>query len=567
MVIKMRKIESLQAIGEDTRKRKYLLPAAVAAVTGSVQSASELLIQKTLQIGLNETSYTVLHNDEIGENASVLLDFGCELHGGVRLMVFQSEGHSNPEMKITFGESIGEAESRIGEKGAVNAHSARQFTVPVPAWSDQEWGQTGFRYVKLELLSQNTTVMLKSVLAVFIYRDYEYLGDFHCSDQKLNEVYDTAVYTCHLNLQNLVWDGIKRDRLVWIGDMMPECLTIRDVFGAIPLVEESLEFVKDQTPLPGWMNGLSSYSMWWLMILWEWYLSSGNETFLEKQRAYVLSLVDQLCAVVNGDGTDSLADYFFDWPTHGSKAERSGVRCLLRLSLESGAKLSAYYKDETRKQRCTECRRNLDKQEEYAGDEKQILAFMGLTGILSREAAAVQIQKNGVSGFSTFLLYYILRVIAEGKSVNAAVEALKEYSAGMIDKGATTFWEDFDPKWAENSGRLTSLPQEGQKDIHGDFGAFCYKGFRHSLCHGWASGAVPFITEYVLGVQILEPGCRKLRICPNLGALSWAEGAFPTPYGVVTVSHKKDTEGNIVSHINAPDGIEIISDNCVLKNA
>ncbi len=29
----------------------------------------------------------------------------------------------------------------------------------------------------------------------------------------------------------------------------------------------------------------------------------------------------------------------------------------------------------------------------------------------------------------------------------------------------------------------------------GDFGAYCYLGFRHSLCHGWSSGVVKFIQE------------------------------------------------------------------------
>ena len=32
-----------------------------------------------------------------------------------------------------------------------------------------------------------------------------------------------------------------------------------------------------------------------------------------------------------------------------------------------------------------------------------------------------------------------------------------------------------------------------------DYGAFCYIGFRHSLCHGWASGVLAFIIERMLG--------------------------------------------------------------------
>ena len=55
--------------------------------------------------------------------------------------------------------------------------------------------------------------------------------------------------------------------------------------------------------------------------------------------------------------------------------------------------------------------------------------------------------------------------------------------------------EDFDMEWADNSCRIDEFPQKHQRDLHGDFGAYCYKGFRHSLCHGWSEGVLQFIKE------------------------------------------------------------------------
>jgi hypothetical protein len=72
---------------------------------------------------------------------------------------------------------------------------------------------------------------------------------------------------------------------------------------------------------------------------------------------------------------------------------------------------------------------------------------------------------------------------------------MKEYYGGMLDKGATTFWEDFDLEWTKDTCRIDELPKEGQKDIHGDFGAYCYIGFRHSFCHGWSAGVLTFMEE------------------------------------------------------------------------
>ena len=95
---------------------------------------------------------------------------------------------------------------------------------------------------------------------------------------------------------------------------------------------------------------------------------------------------------------------------------------------------------------------------------------------------------------STFMSYYILKAVASFDKA-AAIGMMKEYYGAMLRKGATTFWEDFSMDWVENSCRIDEFPKEGERDIHGDFGAFCYKGFRHSLCHGWSAGVIRFIRE------------------------------------------------------------------------
>jgi hypothetical protein len=102
--------------------------------------------------------------------------------------------------------------------------------------------------------------------------------------------------------------------------------------------------------------------------------------------------------------------------------------------------------------------------------------------------------KDGAKGMSTFMSYYILKAVASFDK-KKAIEMMKEYYGKMLEKGATSFWEDFDIEWAENSCRTDEFPKDGEKDIHGDFGAYCYKGFRHSLCHGWSAGVIQFIKE------------------------------------------------------------------------
>ena len=136
---------------------------------------------------------------------------------------------------------------------------------------------------------------------------------------------------------------------------------------------------------------------------------------------------------------------------------------------------------------------------------------------------------------------------------------MSDYWGAMLDLRATTFWEDLDYNDVAKAGRIDGFVPEGTYDIHADGGAYCYKGLRLSLCHGWASGATPWLSENVLGVRILEPGCRKVKIEPHLGDLEWAKGTYPTPYGEISVSHVRQSDGTIATEVDAPKEVEICS--------
>ena len=173
-------------------------------------------------------------------------------------------------------------------------------------------------------------------------------------------------------------------------------------------------------------------------------------------------------------------------------------------------------------------------------------------------SAKVLTEGNG-RGMSPFMSYYILSATAKTAGVSAALSMLKEYYGGMIKAGATTFWEDFDLDWLKNEVSITDLLGKTKYDIHGDNGKYCYRGFRHSLCHGWSGGPAAFLAEEVLGVKILEPGCRKIAVKPNLGNLKWAKGTYPTPYGVIDISAYKKKDETIDLKIDSPKEIEVIT--------
>jgi alpha-L-rhamnosidase len=153
----------------------------------------------------------------------------------------------------------------------------------------------------------------------------------------------------------------------------------------------------------------------------------------------------------------------------------------------------------------------------------------------------------------------MLQAKAKACDYQGALDNIREYWGGMLKLGATTFWEDFNIAWLPGAARIDELPKPGQKDVHGGYGAYCYIGFRHSLCHGWASGPTCWLTEHVLGIKVVEPGCKVIEIKPHLGDLQFAEGTFPTPYGIIKVRHTKLANGKVQSHFFAPKEVRIIN--------
>lgn len=549
-------LDTLSFSETDPRVRRSLYPRRVVLCHGGIEGADSLLQEKNLQITTNEPDVAVM--DTTDGPAELLLDFGIEFHGGARLLTGVVEGGRYPQMRLCFGESVSEALSDIGEKNAGNDHSPRDITVTLSSWSDLEFGETGYRFLRLQLLTPGIRLQLKAVTGMFIYRDLPYLGGFQCDDARLNQIYDTAAYTCHLNMQKRLWDGIKRDRLVWVGDMHPEALTIRTIFGPLPMLEDTIRFARESTPLPEFMNGMPTYSLWWIRIVYDWYLYTGSKSFLEENREYVRGLVPLVMAWIGEDGSDQIPDYFLDWPTKDTPAAVDGARGLMAYALEGAENLCRLYGEIELADICDQRREALRHAPACHHGAKQTAAMLVLSGILAPDEARDALLSGGAQGMSTFMSYYILKAAAEGGEMSPVLEMLKEYYGGMLDMGATTFWEDFDVRWLVNAAPITEPVPEGKSDIHGDNGAYCYSGFRHSLCHGWASGPVPFLCEEVLGVRLLEPGCKKIGLKPRLGYLKWAEGTFPTPYGVLQIRHEQRSDGTINTVWKSPESVEVV---------
>jgi hypothetical protein len=290
-------------------------------------------------------------------------------------------------------------------------------------------------------------------------------------------------------------------------------------------------------------------------------MQNADMDFLNKHRKYIIGLIDQISSNVTKDGIETLGKFrFLDWPsTPNKEGVEAGYRALLVWALKDAQKLCDILGEKDAAKKCSSTVDKLNRKIMGHNNLKQAAALMTIAGILDPAKACKQvIAVDGASRFSTFYGLYMLDALSMAGMHDQALEIALTYWGGMLDMGATTFWEDFNVEWMNNTARLDEFTPEGMNDIHGSFGAYCYPSYRHSLCHGWSSGVTAWLSENVLGIKVIEAGCKTLKIEPHLGNLEWVEGSFPTPLGIVKVKHTKLANGKIETKVDAPEGIKII---------
>ncbi len=550
----------------DQRTRQFIVPQRIVWKTEQGVSKEELLLTKPLgQTSTSDMQTGCTMTRSAGQACALLLDFGAEIHGGIRLdarditPTAQSVGRT-VRVRVRFGESADEAMAEMDELGAVNDHSVRDMIVSVPWLGSIEFGESAFRFARIDLIDDGAKIVFDSVRAVFMFRDLPWEGSFRCSDEKLNTIWRTAAHTQHLTMQNYVFEGAKRDRLVWMGDFNPQTMTTLYVFGAPKVLKDSLgTLARSQWPLPKWMNGMPNYSLWWIISVSDVYRYCGDIDYLRQQHEYLTGLVNQLEPQVDPEtGQAGFSHPFLDWPTAANRpALDAGTHAMFAIAFDRTAEMALALGDKPLEEKARTLAKKVRSFVPDHVNNKQAAAIMYWADLDNPNCPDLDVvAKDGPVGFSTFYGYYMLEALAKGGKKQLAIDVIRQFWGAMIDVGATTFWEDFDLAWLEGAGRIDQLTPEGTESLHGNRGVYCYKGFRHSLCHGWASGPAAWLSAHVLGVVPASAGFKSVRIEPFLGDLDWAEGTVPTPKGPIYVRAEKDSDGNVKTTVRLPEGVE-----------
>ena len=174
--------------------KNFLFPKRIVARGGSVQGAEALLIEQPLQIGLTCDDLAVINGESY-----LILDFGKEVAGGVRILTYSAQGNKN--VRLRFGESLSECCAELGEDNATNDHALRDFTVQFADWSDMMFGNTGFRFLRIDA-EKGSSFQFKAIVAATQIDGREQIGSFECDDPLLNDIWNTAAYTLRLCIRS-----------------------------------------------------------------------------------------------------------------------------------------------------------------------------------------------------------------------------------------------------------------------------------------------------------------------------------------------------------------------------
>jgi hypothetical protein len=285
------------------------------------------------------------------------------------------------------------------------------------------------------------------------------------------------------------------------------------------------------------------YTFYWFLGIYDYYLYTGDKSFIRDFYPRMQSMMDYVLGRRNQDGLlEGLpGDWIFiDWAAGLSKkGEISFEQMLFARSLETMALCSAIVNDSESHKRYQNLADDLKKKifSIYWNPSKHALVHSRVNGVQTdnvtryanmfgiffnyfndqqkQEVKTHVLLNDSIQKITTpYMHFYELEALCAMGEQDYVLKQIKDYWGGMLNLGATSFWEEYDPS------------KKGAEHY-----AMYGREFGKSLCHAWGASPIYLLGKYFLGVKPTSPGYGTYSIEPNLGGLKWMQGTVPTPSG------------------------------------
>ncbi|KAM0351745.1 hypothetical protein ACHAPU_002257 [Fusarium lateritium] len=489
-----------------------------------------------------------------------VLDFGQNLVGYLRLSGIK--GHDGHRITLQHAEVMENKELGIRP---LRICQARDEIILKHSETDLFWEPRftfhGFRYAQID--DWPGPFDMSCVEAVVCHTDMKPAGHFSCSDPLLNQLYRNIVWGMRGNFLSVPTDCPQRDeRLGWTGDLSvfgPTACLIYDCFGI--LKNWLIDLAHDQDVLGGvppmvTPNATLPDPIWcrrvpcaiWhdvtVIAPWALYQESGDETILAQQYDSMMKWMKVLPRMESGlwdpkpfqlgDWLDPAAPP--DQPWKGATDAKMVSNMFLLQSLDLMSKICGVLgrNDEQQEFNKDYQTTRVEFQQEYVTPRGRITSdsqaayalaiCLDLLDPAQRVRAGDRlvelVRKNEFKVGTGFAATpFLCEALVSTGHVQVAYAMLLEKGCPSwlypVTMGATTVWERWDsvlPDGSINPGEMTSL-------------------------NHYALGAVAkFMYERVAGLQRLEPGWRRVRIAPAIGAtFSRASASHVSPQGTISL--------------------------------
>ena len=433
----------------------------------------------------------------------------------------------------------------------------------------------GLRFVKLRLRKCYEDVEIHAVRAIRTRYPFEEKGAFESSDVVLNKVWEISRYTIRLCSNEFLTDTPWREQGQWLGDV--SAVTVGGIyacFGDTVLPAKFLcQSAANQMPTGmitnmtnsisfEWQSVIPDYSLLWVLGVWDHYMYSGEETWIHTLYPTVLKVVYAFADYVDEHGLVNDMPYWvlIDWAPVDVRGECAALNALFYAALAAAARMAELKGDAYTAQLCRQVRGKMKANfharlwDEAKGCYSDANIDGALSPKVSEHANALAILyglcDSGTAASIVKALYEdkcIEHTRAEPYFTWQVLKALDKI--GRFDLALAIVRERWG--WMVARGQSSCSEEWGK---HGSWRSGEYGTFMRTESHAWSACPAEFLIKTLAGLEILEPGCTRVRLSPRAAAPDSFTVTYPTPAGPLVVT--KDGQG---VQWHAPPGVVVES--------
>lgn len=398
----------------------------------------------------------------------------------------------------------------------------------------------------------------------FEHYPVEQTGTFRCSDEGLNKVFEICKHTLLMCDQSIHLDSpMHQELLACTGDYYIESLMERSVSSMTELTRADILRTAEILRLKEGQMFHTTYSLIWIQMVHDYILYSGDETILDEIRDAIQILLDRFDTYITESGLPEKApNYMFvDWMVtdgyslhHPPKAlglsvlsafyyralivaDQMGFDCIRQAEALKEAFQQLYIKE-----RGLYC--------EGLGTPDLVPTYQWLPENVNKTYYAVY--ANALAVLYDLCQEDQSQELLRRTLSDAELNDVQPYFMHFVLEAVwhAGLWDEFGLKilrrWIPVVEECDKGLAEGWNKPQEDY------SFDHS--HAWGGTPLYQLPARLLGLEILEPGMKKIRLDPQLWDLKWAEIAYPTPYGPIYCK----MAGRMRPEVQVPDEIEVI---------